>query len=1116
MKTNYLLIALLGFILVNIYGQGKIDSLTVVTEKNSNISFWNAYADKIKLTAIEKKEFLNSHQRQILNPNTTIQKQFNFSTQNNTMAGPCVNIDFENGNLSGWNTSCGFHPIFNPLGCCPNPGGQQTIMIGAALDPAGGFPIVAPGGNFSLRLGNNLTGGEADRIEQTFLVNLNNCNFKYRYAVVFQDPGHISSQQPAFQVEMLDSLGLQIPCTYYNVAAGGSIPGFFNSPNLAGVVFKPWSDVVVDLTNYIGQNVTIRFTTFDCALGGHYGYAYIDGSCLSFIPGYSDSVCIGSSKAFCAPSGFGTYTWNGPGIVNSQNLCINASNPGIYTCQTTLYTGCNGPQFTYTLSNYPNPIASFNSQSANACSTLFTFSNSSTISSGFISNYSWNFNNTTTVTLQNPTFNFPGTGTYSINLTAISNQSCTSSNSQTLTISPYPVASFSAPSLCENSVINFTNHSSILSGSITNYTWNFGGGNQSGLIHPNYTFSGSGIFLVTLSVTSNQNCVSSFSNNVVIYPNPIASFSNNDVCLGSPTLFNNNSSIVTGNIVSYNWLFDTNANITSNLINPSYNYVAATNYTASLLVLSNYNCASTFTKVVVVHSLPITSFNVNNNCFGVVTTFTNSSSIAQGNTIVSYLWDFGNQQFSTVTNPQITFLQPSNYSVNLTTTSNFGCSSSQIKTVMIYDLPNVVFNSTAVCFNQPTNYLNASSISNGNIIKYRWDFENDGIWDDTLSLNPSKVFGSAGVYNTKMEATSNNLCNSVKINSVVVYANPIAKLEAKSVCYGSTTNFSNTSISIDGPITNSKWDFNNDNIIDNQFYNANYNYTSSGVFTVNLIVQTIYGCTNSYSKAIVVNPNPEVNFIAPIKQGCENLCVNFINQSSISSGNIKTYEWDFGDGSLPNNNLNPTHCFGKGKYDIMLKLISDSGCIRSLAKSEFISVYSNPIANFKVEPYEIDELEPLAFISNASENVTSINYYINDGFSISQENFNYNFSNIDKIKPIVFQVVTNEFGCSDTISKIINVKPSWTIYVPNTFTPNDDGLNDGFFAKGYNIKKFTISIYDRWGHLLFISDSFDDYWDGKTKNSNEVIKQDVYVWKINAVDIFNKSHDLIGHVTLLK
>ena len=86
MKTNYLLLALLGFIYVNIYGQFNNDSLTLVTEKNLNTSFWNAYADKINLTANEKKEFINSHHRQFLIPNSTIQKQFKHSKQHNGWA----------------------------------------------------------------------------------------------------------------------------------------------------------------------------------------------------------------------------------------------------------------------------------------------------------------------------------------------------------------------------------------------------------------------------------------------------------------------------------------------------------------------------------------------------------------------------------------------------------------------------------------------------------------------------------------------------------------------------------------------------------------------------------------------------------------------------------------------------------------------------------------------------------------------------------------------------------------------------------------------------------------------------------------------------------------------
>ncbi|MBK7817190.1 MAG: gliding motility-associated C-terminal domain-containing protein [Sphingobacteriaceae bacterium] len=117
---------------------------------------------------------------------------------------------------------------------------------------------------------------------------------------------------------------------------------------------------------------------------------------------------------------------------------------------------------------------------------------------------------------------------------------------------------------------------------------------------------------------------------------------------------------------------------------------------------------------------------------------------------------------------------------------------------------------------------------------------------------------------------------------------------------------------------------------------------------------------------------------------------------------------------------------------------------------------------------------------------------------------------------MIFQIVTNKFGCKDTTSRVLKLKQSYAIYIPNTFTPNYDGTNDGFKAKGYNIIEFHITIFDRWGHKVFESDDMDVAWDGHTKGSSEPIKDDVYVWKANVVDVNNKAHDLVGHVTLLK
>ncbi len=253
----------------------------------------------------------------------------------------CTNIDFEQGSMNGWITSTGYNPLFNTSGCCPSAGGSQAITAGSNIDPYGLFPTVCSGGNYSLKLGDSLVGGHADRIEQTFLVNNSNSNYSYKYAVVLEDPGHPVSEQPYFMVEVLDSNGNQVPCTYYEVAAGQGIPGFQNSTVQTDVVFKPWTTVAVDLTPYIGQNVTVRFTTYDCALGGHFSYAYIDGSCMPFFNMQNITFCSNSSVHICAPAGFGGYNWIGPGVIGNTNvICANANVAGTYTVQLTTVTGC--------------------------------------------------------------------------------------------------------------------------------------------------------------------------------------------------------------------------------------------------------------------------------------------------------------------------------------------------------------------------------------------------------------------------------------------------------------------------------------------------------------------------------------------------------------------------------------------------------------------------------------------------------------------------------------------------------------------------------------------------------------------------------------------------------
>lgn len=276
---------------------------------------------------------------------------------------PCTNMDFEAGNFTGWTGTSGTFAA-----CCPNTGiiaNRHTIVTGPGLDPCGGFPVVAPGGSFSVKLGNSITGAEAEQLTQTFTVS--QPIFIYQYACVLEDPAHAAADQPYFKVEVTNALGQPLACGNYSFVAGQGVPGFFNSTTCAGVIYKPWTTVAVDLSLYMGLNITVKFTSADCALSGHYGYGYIDGACLQSQITQSNNFCAGGSAQLCAPAGMATYAWS-PGGQNTQ--CITITAAGTYSVNMTTSSPCPLLPLTKTVTQYPAPSAAVNTTltSCSACS----------------------------------------------------------------------------------------------------------------------------------------------------------------------------------------------------------------------------------------------------------------------------------------------------------------------------------------------------------------------------------------------------------------------------------------------------------------------------------------------------------------------------------------------------------------------------------------------------------------------------------------------------------------------------------------------------------------------------------------------------------------------------
>jgi gliding motility-associated-like protein len=237
------------------------------------------------------------------------------------------NIDFEYGNFDNWTCYIGITQSIagrNVITLTPTNGGgpsfdRHTLLpANSGADFFGGFPVNCPNGSgFSVKLGNETGGAQAEGIAYEFTIppNQNNYSIRYHYAVVFQDPRHEIHQQPRLEIEAKNLTDNEvIDCSSFSFYPYGSLlPGFEVSPiqrDSTDIWYKDWTSVSINLNNRAGKTIRLFFKTGDCTFTRHFGYAYIDvdTDCGSEFIG--DAFCPGDTvAAVTAPFGFQSYTW---------------------------------------------------------------------------------------------------------------------------------------------------------------------------------------------------------------------------------------------------------------------------------------------------------------------------------------------------------------------------------------------------------------------------------------------------------------------------------------------------------------------------------------------------------------------------------------------------------------------------------------------------------------------------------------------------------------------------------------------------------------------------------------------------------------------------------------
>jgi len=277
-------------------------------------------------------------------------------------------------------------------------------------------------------------------------------------------------------------------------------------------------------------------------------------------------------------------------------------------------------------------------------------------------------------------------------------------------------------------------------------------------------------------------------------------------------------------------------------------------------------------------------------------------------------------------------------------------------------------------------------------------------------------------------------------------------------------------------------------------------------------------CPDQSEVQIEVRENPVVP--ATVSEGgCAPKDILF-NLPTTNSGDAV---WTVNDGLEPSKGRSVTRLFTTpGKYTVQFNYSDDIGC-KASAIAFPLEIYDAPKADFTL-PEEVYISEPQVQLTNLTT-VLSNNKYtwkITGGSTTqtpSEINPVVNFSKIGKYQ--ITLSATSFEGCKNEITKTIEVKNNFNVYIPNSFSPNFDGLNDNFIPKfspeGLDTKSFEMEIFDRWGHSLFYTkDILGKGWDGSVQNKGEALKEEVYVYRIKYKDMEGNTYSKMGHVSLVK
>lgn len=723
----------------------------------------------------------------------------------------------------------------------------------------------------------------------------------------------------------------------------------------------------------------------------------------------------------------------------------------------------------------PKPIAAFTHSASPCLGSPVFFTDQSFVPAGFsaaIKTWYWEFgDNTNSGVITFPasphvqhTYAGPGT-TYVVRLTVTTVDGCVNYIEKTVTNVPAPVANFSfATNACENQPVQFTDLSQTNGGgSIQSWNWNFGDppsgmNNTSTSQNPVHQFTSAtnSPYSVQLVVTNGNGCKDTVITSVAVGARPVANFTADTACLGAVTTFSNTSTAVSGTIQSSLWDFGDGTTSTSN--SPTHLFATAGLFNVKLTVTNSSGCKRDTLKPVLVLGEPVASFSyASPNCAGDSVQFNDLSSTPHGS-IQTWKWNFGDGtpevivDFPANQNVKHLFANGGTYPVTLTIITSDDCEAIKTNQVQIGPRPMANFSFTAnSCELTPVQFTDLTQTNGGPAItSWAWNFgdPSSGINNTSTTQNPLHAFSDVGTYTVRLVVTNANGCvDSIPDGqTITVNEAPLAQFSYDTACLAYPTQFTDESTTGGGTILTWNWNFGDPGSGTNNtstLQHPTHIYNLQGTYTVTLSVTNSNQCVKDTSMTVTVNPKPAAMFT--YTAACVGDSTYFTDISTAPGSSIQSWNWDFGDGGT-STAQHPAHAFStSGTYQVTLTVKNLLNCIDSVVIP--VIARAKPVAAYTYTSYfcpagKVDFQD----ISTATGATITERLWIFPTMTVTgSPNPSYVFPTTN-VWDTVKLIVTDTYGCRDTIRDSVFVKPAFAFTFTND-TNNCEGYAMRFFPK---------------------------------------------------------------------